>query len=208
MDTSLILRKAEPGDARKASELIYSTGPQSFNLVYGSQEKALALISKMFACTKNISSFEYSTVAVIDKTVVGVIVLFEKNDILETQARTGSLLLQMVGPLFLLLRMPVFIRQSRLNPEACKDELFVADVAVSPDARGRGVGRALMKYAEIIAREKELPKLSLGVSKGNFPAIGLYKSLGYKITEEHTDEWFKRRYGFPGVFKMVKAVKL
>jgi ribosomal protein S18 acetylase RimI-like enzyme len=204
----VVMRSAVPGDAFKAAELIYSTGPDSFNLVYGSHDRALGLISRMFSRNGNIASYEYSTVAVEQGTVLGIMVLLEKKDIQKTQAQTGVELLRMTGPLFLLLRMPVFVRQARLNPEPCEDELFVADVAVSLSARGRGIGKMLMEEAERVARERKLPKLSLGVSKRNLPAIGLYKSLGYRVTMEFSDHWLRRRYGFPGVFKMVKAIKI
>lgn len=207
MNSPLVLRKAGPGDSPKAAELIYSTGPESFNLVYGSHDRAISLISRLFSRAGNISSYEYSTVAVVDSSIAGILVLFERKDILQTQAQTGAELLRMVGPLFLTLRMPVFIRQARLNPETLDDELFVAYVAVSPEMRGKGIGKALMLEAERVASEKKLSRTSLGVSKSNLPAITLYKTLGYRITQQLADDWFKIRYGFTGVFKMVKDIK-
>ena len=51
---------------------------------------------------------------------------------------------------------------------------------VAPEARGRGVGRALL--TEAIARARAWPGVDLvllAVSKGNEPAAALYRSLGF-----------------------------
>jgi ribosomal protein S18 acetylase RimI-like enzyme len=55
----------------------------------------------------------------------------------------------------------------------------VADLAVIEDARGRGVGRALMRAGEVWASELGLPVLSLDVWATNEWALGFYRRLGY-----------------------------
>ena len=62
---------------------------------------------------------------------------------------------------------------------------FVYDVDVTESARGRGIGRALMRHAEAWAREAGYPRLQLHVFGGNEVAIGLYRSLGYTVTDLH-----------------------
>ena len=52
-------------------------------------------------------------------------------------------------------------------------------ITVRSDARGIGVGRALMLALEEWAREFGVDRITLGVFEGNDPAIGLYRSLGY-----------------------------
>jgi ribosomal protein S18 acetylase RimI-like enzyme len=57
--------------------------------------------------------------------------------------------------------------------------LFVYEVRVDEDARGRGLGRAAMQIAERLARERGLERIELNVFGGNDVARGLYRSLGY-----------------------------
>ncbi len=52
-------------------------------------------------------------------------------------------------------------------------------LAVTPDRRGEGLGRALVRAAEEWLRERGAPKIQLMVRDGNEAAIGFYESLGY-----------------------------
>ena len=59
-------------------------------------------------------------------------------------------------------------------------QAFVAYMAVEPSARRGGVGRALIAAAEILARERGLPHLSLMVTDANAAAIDLYTNAGFQ----------------------------
>jgi ribosomal protein S18 acetylase RimI-like enzyme len=58
--------------------------------------------------------------------------------------------------------------------------LFVYAINVDEAARGRGLGRAAMVFAEEEARRRGIPKVSLNVFGENDAARGLYRSLGYR----------------------------
>jgi GNAT superfamily N-acetyltransferase len=58
--------------------------------------------------------------------------------------------------------------------------LFVYEVAVDESARGRGLGRLAMQFAEEEARRRGLARVALNVFGGNDVARGLYHSLGYR----------------------------
>jgi ribosomal protein S18 acetylase RimI-like enzyme len=58
--------------------------------------------------------------------------------------------------------------------------LFVYDVSVREDRRGRGLGRVAMLFAEEEARRRGLADVSLNVFGGNTVARSLYRSLGYR----------------------------
>jgi ribosomal protein S18 acetylase RimI-like enzyme len=60
--------------------------------------------------------------------------------------------------------------------------VFVYDVEVAPHVRGQGFGRALMQLAHERARSMGYHSISLHVFGGNQPAINLYSSLGYEVT--------------------------
>lgn len=57
--------------------------------------------------------------------------------------------------------------------------LWVYDVHVADEHRGRGYGKAAMLLAEDEARRRGLDRIALNVSGGNTVARGLYRSLGY-----------------------------
>ena len=52
-------------------------------------------------------------------------------------------------------------------------------IAVDPDARGQGVGGALLADAEAIARSHGCTELRLEVRVRNRPAIAMYEARGY-----------------------------
>ena len=62
---------------------------------------------------------------------------------------------------------------------------FVYDVAVHPDRRGRGVGRAVMQAAARTAATEGAIGVGLNVFAHNVAARRLYDRLGYRVTEDH-----------------------
>jgi ribosomal protein S18 acetylase RimI-like enzyme len=60
--------------------------------------------------------------------------------------------------------------------------LFVYELFVVAEARGRDVGRTAMTLAEDEARRRGLDTVTLNVFGGNEPARGLYRALGYAET--------------------------
>ncbi len=59
----------------------------------------------------------------------------------------------------------------------------LAKMAVAPAWQGRGVGRALMDAAIERARAAGAPRLYLETNSALVPAIGLYRSLGFRALE-------------------------
>jgi ribosomal protein S18 acetylase RimI-like enzyme len=55
----------------------------------------------------------------------------------------------------------------------------VSIVAVTREAEGHGVGRALMAHAEVWARERGYDNITLSVFVGNARAQSLYERMGY-----------------------------
>lgn len=55
----------------------------------------------------------------------------------------------------------------------------VADLVVAEDARGRGVGRALLEAAEALTREAGLKRLAIGALAANEAALDAYRRGGF-----------------------------
>lgn len=58
-------------------------------------------------------------------------------------------------------------------------DAFVTNVAVAPEARRRGVARAILAAFEQHCRTRGLDSISLEVRVSNAPAIALYEGAGY-----------------------------
>lgn len=56
----------------------------------------------------------------------------------------------------------------------------ITNIAVKPQYRGMGIGKALMREIIDRARELEISQLMLEVRESNQAAIGLYKEMGFE----------------------------
>lgn len=59
------------------------------------------------------------------------------------------------------------------------DEGYVTNIAVHPDSRRQGGGRALVHALLDLGRERGLATLSLEVRPSNLPAVALYTAAGF-----------------------------
>jgi len=64
--------------------------------------------------------------------------------------------------------------------------LYLEDLYVTPDARGRGVGRALLRHLAQVAVARGCARFEWSVLDWNAPAIGFYRKLGAVGMEEWT----------------------
>ncbi len=64
--------------------------------------------------------------------------------------------------------------------------VYLEDLFVRPDARGSGLGKALLKRLAKIALERDCARLEWWVLDWNEPAIQFYKSLSAKPMNEWT----------------------
>ncbi|MCM2390283.1 GNAT family N-acetyltransferase [Streptomyces albipurpureus] len=72
------------------------------------------------------------------------------------------------------------------------DHLFLESVAVHPKARGKGLGRALLAFAERRARELGLPEIRLYTNAAMTENQALYPRYGYELTERRVDGPYDR----------------
>lgn len=61
------------------------------------------------------------------------------------------------------------------------DEVHLVDVVTHPEARRRGVGRALLGALFAHAARARASMIVLEVRKSNAPALGLYRSAGFHV---------------------------
>lgn len=64
--------------------------------------------------------------------------------------------------------------------------LYLEDLFVKPEFRGRGIGRALLQHLAGLAVERRCGRLEWSVLDWNAPAIGFYRKLGAVPLEDWT----------------------
>lgn len=63
------------------------------------------------------------------------------------------------------------------------DHLWIENVAVHPTAQGRGLGRALLRFAEREAERLDVPELRLLTNERYVSNIAMYTRYGYEETQ-------------------------
>jgi GNAT superfamily N-acetyltransferase len=79
--------------------------------------------------------------------------------------------------------------------------LYLEDLFVKPEKRGKGYGRALLIELAKIARERECGRMEWAVLDWNEPAIKFYHALGAKPM----DEWTVFRLTRDGIAKLADS---
>jgi GNAT superfamily N-acetyltransferase len=78
-----------------------------------------------------------------------------------------------------------------------RNAVLLDELAVSPEARGKGVGTLLIAETVKVAREAGLPAVKLSVVDWNVDAKRLYTRLGFRDTKKHKVPWpWSRVFGF------------
>ena len=83
------------------------------------------------------------------------------------------------GVLYFLIRAAdVFIGYMAVQPK--EDELFLSKIYVRSSDRRKGYGRRAVRFAESLAKERNLRKVVLTVNKNNVDSIKAYERTGFK----------------------------
>lgn len=67
-----------------------------------------------------------------------------------------------------------------------KPGVYLEDLFVRPEARGSGLGKALLSHLAMRAVERDCARLEWSVLDWNSPAIGFYQKLGARLMDEWT----------------------
>ena len=144
------------------------------------------------------SEAEAAAVLEIHKDVLaeGRYFITEPDEFLQTRAWKAAAIRELVGATnscFLVARLEgvlvgALMAQGghlRRSRHVARIEIFLA-----PDARGQGLGRALMDAAITWGRDNpEVSKLSLTVFTDNAPAIALYQAVGFTVEGRRLREY-------------------
>ena len=72
------------------------------------------------------------------------------------------------------------------------DHLLIENIALHPDAQGRGLGRSLMGFAEQEAARRGLTRLTLYTHEVMTENLAIYGHLGYVEVERRSEDGYHR----------------
>ena len=178
---NLSIRPADPDDAVLASRLIYLSMNELADYLFGGINLSVdEILSGLFSASGNRFSCEISDIAECDGETTGLLVSFPGWEISRRNIWTGVELFKLYG---LTNFMRLFMRALSIaqGEESRRDEYYLANMAISPDFQGRGIGSGLLTHAERKAKDTGLKKCSLIVDTENSSARRLYERFGYHV---------------------------
>lgn len=200
-----MFRKATPGDTNRIAEIIAGEPGQEAIGLTGDAERARVFGMAMVRLPHSPMGWERTVVAELDGRVVGIVQAGAGAGGFSVTPWLAYLALHTFGPLGVLRLLPRLRARRRVQPEIPAGSYHVAELDVDPGYRNRGIGGALLDYAEADAREGGYVQMSLTTTTTN-PARRLYERHGFRVVETKTDTDYERYTGIEGRHLMVKEL--
>ena len=178
-EKNIKIRKANINDINEISRLIYYTEVNPAYVWGGeSKEETLDNIKNLIETKESRYSKDYITVAELGNKIVGAIILipYDKLDKLsiETDIKQINKIEGLHGKLLYIINSIKYI----IFRECRRGNLYISNIATDEKARGLGVGKMLMMYAEQIAKNEDFEGISL-LAK-NETVTKFYEKLNYQ----------------------------
>lgn len=182
MSGDLELRPATAEDAAAAVPLIHDSGPVAFRWVFSQTEpgQSLAFLDHSFRRGDGQFGWRNHLVAERDGRVLATVAVWDAR---LNGAFTVSALRHITA--FYGLRAPAVLlrglRFERVVRPAPPGVAYIGHVAVAPDSRGQGVGRAVLQHLLQKTAEDGYARAALDVADSNPRARALYEGLGFSV---------------------------
>jgi ribosomal protein S18 acetylase RimI-like enzyme len=201
------VRPARIEDALTAAELIQETMEGYGDVMLGLDDRgrAVQVIAGFFRKGNNRFSYRLTYLAEIDGQTAGLLLVFPGRDTFKLVLPMSWQILSFYN-LWEMLRLAVRAPMAADGEEIRSDEFYVSHLAVLPEFRRQGVGRALLSHADTLAHAAGLAKNSLCVDIDNILAQHLYLSHGYQVAKTVNTPWLKNRLHTRGFHHMVKSL--
>ncbi len=182
------IRPAQAGDAALAAKVIYMSMGGLADYLFDSDADVIeSMLAKLFMRNAGRFGFEIAVVAEVDEKPVGMLFSCPAAKLDLFNIASFPHFFPVMG---LKLALKFMRRGISLpgGPEAEKDEYYISNLGILPEAQGHGCGSALLEYAEQTSRMNGLSKCSLLVGLHNKNAFRLYERTGYQIVETAHDK--------------------
>jgi ribosomal protein S18 acetylase RimI-like enzyme len=170
---NLLVRQATAQDAQQIAPLIYEAiGDIAVRLTGMREDKdILSGLEDLVRSEDNRHSYLNTYVVYEEEKILGIIVLYDGKTGKELDGCLAKKLQEKHGSSY------------HIDREAHDEEYYIDTICVAPDARGRGIGTMLLRFAEQQAQKLGYTKLSLNVETEKTKARRLYEREGFVFTE-------------------------
>ncbi|MEW9096675.1 MAG: GNAT family N-acetyltransferase [Clostridiaceae bacterium] len=173
------IRNAQKKDINEVAELIYST-ENNQEYVWGGESKKdnIKIIKKLVEMSDSRYSLNYTKVIEYNGEVAGIIITIPYEDFNKLNVRTDKIILESLKGFVKKVRFLIEDIKYNLVGECNKGDLYVANIATNEKVRGLGFGKALMNYAERLAKENHCERCVL-IAKDE-ETSEFYEKINYK----------------------------
>ncbi len=200
-------RRAEPGDAKIASRLLFETFPQKATYIIGlgDADRARRILRDVFARPDHRLSYSVTTAALYQGRMVGLFTAFPGRRLGRLDRRLDRMLLgayPLRGKIALIARgWPlVFIK------EATHKEYFLSNLVVRKRFRGMGLGELMLSQIEKAACQAGINRVALMAAIENTRARRFYMRQGFATEAIHLESNLRVPHLGPGCHRMVKKL--
>ncbi len=173
------IRHFENDDLDSVAHILVDAFYSKFNTLSLSNET----LSQLFIDTgfANSKSFQGYIVAEVNNKVLGVMLLKWKNQ-KRTENHNTLNFFELCKKYGSINMIKFILCAALLHENSKKGECYIEYIAVSPEARGLGIGTMLLNYGrEFVCKTPYLNQYTLYVASSNKSAIRLYNHLGFCI---------------------------
>ena len=160
-------------------------------------------LAELYSSPGNLFSYEYTNFLSIGEKIGGGVLAYTWLEKRKSEFSTGFKLVKSLRFKFLRL-LPQLIRSSREMGSVREGELYISNLAIFREFRGRGLGKVLLKWCLSKASKERCEKIALDVEKKNIRAIKLYQKFGFSGEREFSVQTDKETFQF---FRMIYRVK-
>ena len=172
------IRKATFRDIDKIAKLIYYTEVNPVDVWGGeSKEETLDNLKTLIRSKESRYSTDYITVAELDNKVIGAIILIPYDKLNKLSIETDIKQINKIEGFTEKILYIVNSIKYMIFRECRRGNLYISNVATDEKARGLGVGKMLMLYAEQVAKKEDFEGISL-LAK-NEKVTKFYEKLNY-----------------------------
>lgn len=169
-------------------ELVWATGPVSYEYIFGERATFDALVDASWGLDDSLFGADTTTLAVDGDTLLGIVINMPGAEFVPRRAHLAAAIEPLVagGDIDMAAIDGVIARSERaswLNPVLATDTSYIHALSVRPEARGSGVGYALIKHVIDRATNAGFAKLQLDVLSDN-PAVDFYRAVGLELLVE------------------------
>jgi ribosomal protein S18 acetylase RimI-like enzyme len=178
------IRQARPNDRGPIAELIYSSGMDVYQYLYGDQ--CIDFLEYEFASGEGFAGYRNVTVAVKDGTVVGTGCFYDAERYPELVKGSLDNMVAFFDTNIIETVMTHIGHTAKVMKAPRDGELYLSNFGVDQHCRSQGIGSQMIQQVLEQARRDNYSVFGLDVSDANPRGQALYTRLGLEVIEKKT----------------------